>query len=563
MSLQSRCLALLVPLLASVVCAPLRAQAPAAANAADAADAAAARADALRFDILAFNVSGNTLLSVTEVEAAVLPFLGEGRDVAAAESARAALERVYQGRGYLSVVVSLPQQSVADGEITLEVIEAKVASRRITGAMWTLPSTIAARTPSVQPGSTPNFEALQAELGRLQSTPDLRLTPVVTPGRDPRQINVELKVEDSLPLHGAAEISSKQSYNTARGRLDASLRYDNLFQRGHSLGATWIVSPTDLSQSNTRVFSYAAPVGADLASRLSATLVSSDSETASSLGGATVVQGETLGLRVRMPLRAAYPALNHAWSLGLDHKRNRDRTHTGAGALSGETALRYSSLSVGYELFHTGSGDTQTTFDSTLSVGPSGLNARQVDCNGRSTDQFACKRAGATPDFQLLRLNATHQMPLWGPWRLQLRAQAQLAPGALTSGEQFGAGGLDSVRGYFEYEQVGDQGLVLGAELSSPKFWSLGSAALHGLLFGEGAVLRVNEALAAEQAHIRMASVGAGLRLTGSQGLRVALDLAVPLQQTLKADSSGALQPASGQASRNKARVDLIVRQAF
>ena len=114
---------------------------------------------------------------------------------------------------------------------------------------------------------------------------------------------------------------------------------------------------------------------------------------------------------------------------------------------------------------HAGAQGVQTTLDGTLTLGLSGLNARSVDCNGRPSDQFACKRAGARPDFQLLRLNAAHQAPLWGLWRLQLRAQAQLSPGALASGEQFGAGGLDSVRGYYEYEQLGDQGLVLGADV--------------------------------------------------------------------------------------------------
>ncbi len=569
MRLTRCCLSPLLLALAGAVCLPLWAQ-----DSAKAPDAAPANrptagpagTETLRFDILAFNVSGNTLLGTAEVEAAVYPFLGEGRDVAAAESARAALERVYQQRGYLSVVVSLPQQSVAEGEITLEVLEAKVASRRITGAMWTLPSRIAAGTPSIDPGRSPDFEALQAELGRLQARPDLRLTPVVTAGRNTRELDIELKVQDTLPLHGTAELSSKQSFNTVRGRLEASLRYDNFFQRGHSLGATWIVAPAEPAQSNTRVFSYSAPLGGDGAQRLSATLVSSDSETASSLGGATVVQGESLGLRWRMPLRAAYPALSHAWTLGLDYKNNRDRTHAGTGsgsAAGSQSSLRYSSLSVGYELVHAGAQGVQTTLDGTLSLGLSGLNARSVDCNGRPGDQFACKRAGARPDFQLLRLNAAHQAPLWGAWRLQLRAQAQLSPGALASGEQFGAGGLDSVRGYYEYEQVGDQGLVLGAELQRPRLWDLGPAVLDGALFAEAAVLRVNEALPAEQANIRMSSLGAGLRLSGPQGLRVALDLALPLQATLKADSSGALQPASGRASRNTLRVDLSLRHGF
>lgn len=518
-----------------------------------------------RFDILAFVVTGNTLLPVADVEAAVYRFTGESRAIADAEAARAALEKLYQDRGYLSVAVALPPQSVSDGEVQLQVVEAAVGTRRVTGAQWFLPSRIAQMTPSLAPGSLPNFENMQQELAALQSNADLRITPVVGAGAVPAEINVELKVEDSLPLHGSAELNSRQSFNTDRGRLDASLRYDNFFQRGHSLGFNWIVAPTSPSQSNTRVLSYSAPVqfGVDATPRLSATWVNSDSQTPSSLGGDTVVRGDSIGARLRVPLRSNDPALTQAWSLGLDVKHNRDQTQSAGGSTLSTGGLLYGAAWFGYDLQFNGAGGESTSFDAGLSLGPTWPNARQVDCNGARMDQFECKRSGAKPGFQVLKLNAMHRQSVFGKWTLQLRAQVQLAASPLVSGEQFGAGGLDSVRGYYEYEQVGDQGVVLGAELGSPTLWSVAGANLSGLLFAEGARLGVTDPLPSEQGEIRMASVGAGLRLVSSQGLRIALDLALPLQATLKADSKGALQPASGRASHNERRIDLSLRQSF
>lgn len=53
-------------------------------------------------------------------------------------------------------------------------------------------------------------------------------------------------------------------------------------------------------------------------------------------------------------------------------------------------------------------------------------------------------------------------------WMLSLRADAQAASEPLPVNEQFGAGGVNSVRGYHEGEVFGDDGWHLSAELKSP-----------------------------------------------------------------------------------------------
>lgn len=532
------------------------------------------REAALQFDILVFNVRGNSVLSEDEIATAVYPFLGPGRQIADAEAARAALERAYQSRGFLSVVVSLPPQSVAQAELTLDVIEAQIHQRTITGSQFHLPSVIARQTPSLAPGNVPNFEDMQAELARVQSSADLQITPVITPSDDPRKLGIELKVQDQLPLHASVEVNSKQSFNTHRGRMEAALHYDNLFQRGHSIGVNWNGAPTALSDANTWVLTYALPWQRDPGAaedRVSASLVHSGSETPTSLGGATVVRGDTLGLRWRAALPSRDTTFSHGFSVTADFKNtrqnnrlNNDGLVAGDGAAAGDAdTLRYGTLALAYDLYSNGTDGVRSSLEASLVLGLPGLAARTVPCNGRNLDQFECKRAGASPRFQVLRLNASQQRPVFGKWEWTVQAQAQLAADPLVSGEQFGAGGQGSVRGYFEYEQVGDQGLTLRSELATPP-WALGKGfALHGLAFAEGAWLKVNQPLPAEQGQIDMASVGLGLRLRGGTGLQARLDLAMPLRDTLKADSSGALVPASGRATHNSHRWDLAVRYAF
>jgi hemolysin activation/secretion protein len=301
-----------------------------------------------RFDILAFSVSGNTVLSAGEIERTVYPFLGENKTIADAERARVALERAYQQRGFLSVAVQLPPQTAADNELSLLVVETQIGQRRITGAVYNLPSLIAAATPSLTPGTVPDFNELQADLARVQGKADLQVTPVLVAAQDPGKLDVELKVADQLALHGTIELNNKHTFNTDPGKVEAGLHYDNLFQRQHALGVNWLLPIHGTGRGSTWVFSHGAPL---VDGRLSTTLVVSDSSTPTSLGGATVTQGETIGSRYRQPLGGAEPGFGHGWTVGGEFKNNRDGNHSVAGVSTQNPDLRYLVLQAGYDVF--------------------------------------------------------------------------------------------------------------------------------------------------------------------------------------------------------------------
>ncbi len=73
------------------------------------------------FDIFEFRVDGADHLQQTEVEAAVLPFLGLNRTSQDVDKARAAVEKAYHDKGLQTVVVSVPQQNVEGGTVVLTV----------------------------------------------------------------------------------------------------------------------------------------------------------------------------------------------------------------------------------------------------------------------------------------------------------------------------------------------------------------------------------------------------------------------------------------------------------
>jgi len=530
--------------------------------------AAAAAAPQPRFDILEFAVEGDTVLGADAIERAVYPFMGPGKTVADAEAARKALEKAYQDAGFLSVNVLLPPQRVdgAGGELRLQVVQAVVDKLRVTGAQYSLPSQLRAALPNLAPGTVPNFNEMQQELAQLgRANADRELTPIIAAGDQPGTMNVELKVQDSLPLHGSVELNNKQSLNTQAGRLEAAASYDNLFQQGHSVGLNWLYSPQRPDQANILSVNYHFALGG-LGDRLFLTLVHSDSNTPTPLGGATVSRGDTFRARWRDELPSR-DGLNQALTWGLTVRKLRDRNQDVAGFSTRSPDLRYPSFNASYELDLSGAmlgslPGRSSHLQADLTVSTPGLSRRAIDCYGTLKDQFECKRSTAAPGFQVLGLSFTHREPL-GRWALMARLQGQLADAPLVPAEQVVYGGQDSVRGYYEGEQAGDLGAALRLELSAPAWQPLAQLLLRPLGFYDRATLHKLNPLPSEIANANLASAGLGLRAETGFGLQASLVWARVLLGSSRVDSAGALQPVTGSSAGRGQRVDFTLRQAF
>src|SRR5215471_8594646 len=104
------------------------------------------------FDINEFRIEGASQLSSIEVESAVYPFLGPGRVLEDVERARAALEKAYTDKGYQSVSVIIPQQTVRNGVVVLKVREGMVGRLRVRGARYFSPRQVKELAPSVAEG---------------------------------------------------------------------------------------------------------------------------------------------------------------------------------------------------------------------------------------------------------------------------------------------------------------------------------------------------------------------------------------------------------------------------
>lgn len=489
----------------------------------------------LQFDILEFEIEGNTRLKPTQVEAAVMPFMGEKRDMAAIEGARAALEKAYQNAGYLTVFVDVPEQRIDGGVVRLAVLEGRVDKLYVTGSRYFDQGRIRAIATELAEGTVPNFNVVQQQVAALSQTPERRVQPVLRPGREPGTVEAELKVTDRLPLGGSVEVNNAAAAGTEALRAAVNLHYDNLFQRDHSLSLTALTAPMRPSQSQVLVLNYLVPLGDGDSLSFSAVNSSSDID---SLGGTRVLgKGTTLGLRYGVNRVGANAA--HGLSLGFDVKDLKEDVLTSAGTLG--SPLRYAPLQAAYNGSWWGEwGQQQLSASATFGLRPVWRQTRSdcqlADGSFGVADQFACKRRGADGGFTTLKLDWRGSTRV-GPTEWALRVAGQIASQPLVSAEQFAVGGADSVRGYAESAASADYGVLASLELRSRNLAPALLKAFDGanlppltelVVFGFGDVARVAliEPEPGQPHRSTLLGTGVGVRLGLQPGLSLAMDWA-------------------------------------
>jgi len=471
-------------------------------------------------DINEFRIEGANSLSAAEVEIAVTPFLGPKRTLEDVEKARAALEKVYADKGYQAVVVSIPQQTVRQGIVTLKVVEGKVGRLHVRGTKWFSPYEIRRHAPSVAEGTVPNFNDIVRDIYDLNQWPDRRVTPSLKAGGDPGMVDVDLLVQETFPLHGSVEVNNRYSVNTTHTRLNGAIRYDNLWQLGHSLGFSFQIAPERPSDAKVFGMNYLARFPGAPWFTLSFNGVIQDSDV-STLGGTAVAgRGRIFGARATFTLPGG-GGFFHTITVGLDYKLFLESVAFGESKTS--TPVHYWPFTVQYGASWFGRS-SQTQLGLTTVFNIRGLSSSDV--------YFDAKRYKASAMFAYLRgeLSRSDDLPLG--LQTFARVSGQFTGAPLVGPEQFTAGGVDTVRGYLEVEAVGDYGALGSLEIRSPSLGTVLGPTVGDwrfYVFTEGGRVWIRDALPEQKVFATLWSLGGGTRLRLLDHLSGQVDVGVPM----------------------------------
>ena len=492
------------------------------------------------FFITAFDVTGVTRLLPSQIEAAVYRFAGPDRSGKDVEGARKAVQAAYAAAGYEAVVVQIPPQDTKlfrEGVVTLTVNEAPVAHVAVVGAKHHGAKRLLGEMASIKPGEPLDLKALQANLLEVNRFPDRTVAPGFKPGTEPGSIDVDLKVDDKLPLHVTAGINDDHSPNTDPLRVDGSLRATDLWGRGHTVSASFVVAPQSPKQSTVFSGSYMAPfIGTPWSVLLYGYRSNSN---VAALGGTTVLgNGYQIGLRgiYKLPVQTTSQSI----SFGFDFKNFKQNLLVDSANAS-STPIEYVPAVVEYTI--AGQGE-HSQFDVTLGV-TGGLRLIKkgqwqscTDSLGDSyscfVDQFNVKALNAKENFVHGNITANAQFSTKSDFVFKLGLSGQVADSHLVANEQFGLGGFGSLRGYMQSEAVADNGIDTQLDLQLPALTSQFGRFDNELRFytfvDSGYTWLIPPVLANQTRHFFLLSAGGGVKLRLFDHLTGDLVAGVPLR---------------------------------
>jgi hemolysin activation/secretion protein len=484
----------------------------------------------MTFEIKAFEVTGNSLFTDDQVRAAVVLFTGTDRTVEDVEQARDALEKKYHEAGYPAVMVNIPEQTLQGGIVKLQVIESRIGRVKVTGNRYFTMDKVLRDLPSFTPGSVLYLPQVQKEIAWLNRSQDFKVDPVMSPGREAGTIDVELKVEDHLPLHGYLELNNRATHDTSELRLNAMFHYDNLWQREHSLSLQFQTSPLKRKEVRAISWSYALPSPWEKDDQWALYGIWSDSDTAFGEGFSVVGKGTIFGTRY-ITLLPDYRLYTHTLTLGVDYKSITQITSQAGSAEAQEAdsaPVQYVPLTISYSSSLPDEWGGMTAFSAGLN-----MNLRS---SGSQNAKFEYSRYMAQANYLAVTASVQRKQKLPLSMNLVATVDGQLSDQPLVSSEQYTAGGMASVRGYKETEVLGDSALHGMFELIFPdsfERWVTGGRfQMSPFLFYDFATLAIKEPLPGQDDGVRISGTGAGVRGSMAKNLEYELDWGVALKGT-------------------------------
>ncbi len=470
---------------------------------------AADEGGATGFVINAFEMTGNTIFPEFKLQDAVRPFIGSGKTAADVEKARDALEKLYHDSGYIAVIVNIPEQTLVGGIVKLEVIESRIGRVKITGNHYFTMEKIMKDLPSLAPGGMLYLPDVQKDISRVNRSEDFKVDPIMSPGREVGFIDVELKVTDHMPLHGYLELNNRTSPNTDELRLNAMVRYDNLWQLDHSLALQFQTAPQKPNQVTVAGASYVLNAPWETDNQIAMYGISSNTNVAFGEGFKIVGRGYIYGIRYVVPL-TPYKLYSHNITFGLDYK-SLDQSLGFVNPANGaetNTPVRYMPFVCAYNSYLPDGWGGMTQFNAGLNMAFRGIVSQE--------SEFENKRYMAQADYAYATMGVERTQKLPRGMNLTAKVDGQVSNQPLIDSEQYTAGGIESVRGYLESEEAGDNAFHTTVEVSFPSplektatgKWFQPSP----FIFYDIATLFIKDPLPSQENRIRLEGTGIGIR---------------------------------------------------
>ncbi len=302
---------------------------------------------------------------------------------------------------------------------------------------------------------------------------------------------------------------------TGDWRMGATYLNRNVTNHGDSVGLAYVTSPghwEDVKQAAV-VYRSILPEAGD-SFYIAGSWSDVDLGTIGNFGGLGVAatgRGKSVGAHYQHNIRYT-SAKKQIVDLGIDQKNYDNATIYSYGGIKLNDQLNYEFATASANYFDINRKGNQFW---AWNLGYTG--------NVSSDDNFRLNRAQSSRHFHLWKAGVNYQSRTKGDVIFGARANGQFTNSDVISTEQFGAGGLNTVRGFMERTAYADKGYMGTLEVYSPE---LGKGSRF-VAFTDYARLWNNHAGVGELACDDIGSYGVGFRHSNKKlGLNVSIDCA-------------------------------------
>ena len=168
-------------------------------------------------------VAPSSVLSQEEVNQIIQPIVGKNVFISDIQNVIDQLNNLYAEKGFVTAKAFLPEQTVENGHIYIELIESKVGNVSVEQNKWTRTKYITDRVEQ-KPGEL--FDIVELEKDILdfnRYNEGVNLTANLTAGTQPGTTDIQLTAHENIPFHVVGIMDNAGRYQTGRLRGGAMI----------------------------------------------------------------------------------------------------------------------------------------------------------------------------------------------------------------------------------------------------------------------------------------------------------------------------------------------------
>lgn len=476
------------------------------------------------FKISSFEIDGPELIPRKQVMDILAAFQGRLITFSELRVATSSVEKLHAIAGYEVVRVIVPEQDLApEQSLKLVIVDARLDVVQIRGNQFFSSEFIQSQLPVLKEGALINTQEMDKDLRLLNENPALAVRVSLQPSDKPLLVDANVTAADFDPKTAFLTLDNTGTDATGKYRLGLVAQHNNVWGKGHMLSAQAVTSPGKWSDVKVFGLGYKVPFP-QLNSMLELNFSDSSVEVGSLRVGSSAlnIAGSGTAASVKWThLLDRLSGMDQRVSVSYEFKDFNSDVRLEGGTTSLVPDVGSRPLGLSYSLINkeeVAQGQASVAYYKNFET--SGKNSQEV---------YRQVNPKADVEFDLLKFNSSYSNQLAGDWRYSVAFDGQLSGDSLISGEQFGAGGIYSVRGFEERVISADSGARLSFEIMSGnrnawvKDWL---PRLNFVAFLEGARLGLNNPPPGVNDEPGISSVGGGLRFAFVPAHQFKLDVA-------------------------------------